>query len=494
MRLLIKACSLILDLNEPRGVRSDESILIEGNRIIAVGTIPADTPVDFVIDGQQRFAIPGLINAHTHSPENYVRATAEGLPLEPWLALLYGISEPYSPRDHYLCCLLGAIEMLLSGVTSVLDHFWMVPAPTLDALDAGMHAYRDVGMRAGIAPLFRDAMYDVEAGEALGFHLQETFYGRLNDALPKVPEMIALQDEFFRRWHGAEGGRLSCYTGPSGTQWASDDLLIESMAQARRHGGGLHMHLSETRLQDWAQRQRFGKTPVAWLAEHDLLGPDVSLAHSVWITDRDVQTIAEHGACVVHNPAANLKLGSGLAPIRKLIDAGATVAIGADGSASSDNQVLFEAMRLAALIHNPREDDSTRWITARDVVRMATDGGACVLLHPNDLGKIAVGHLADITLLDLSAPNLTPLNDPLKHLAYCETGASVHTVIVDGAIVVDARQLTTINVPDILAEISDRAAHRLHHKPVTPEVLEAVARFSAFQQHIMKTTTFENSL
>lgn len=485
MRLLIQDCSFILDLAETRGFRTDESILIDGSRIVQVGAIDPDIEVDFVIDGRDRLVMPGLINAHTHSPENYVRATAEALPLEPWLTLLYGITEPYTPRDHYLCCMLGAIEMLRSGVTGTLDHFWMVPRPTLETLDAGMQAYRDVGLRAGIAPLYRDALIDVQYGHDMGFGLMDTLYGHLNDALPSLPEMMAIHDEFFQHWHGAENGRLTCYTGPSGIQWASETLLHESLAQARHYGSGMHLHLMETRLQDWAMRKRFGKTAVAWMAEQGLLGPDVSLAHAVWITDQDVDLIAEHGACVVHNPAANLKLGSGLAPIRKLLEAGATVAIGTDGSASSDNQVLFEALRLAALIHNPQYTDPARWITARDVVRMATEGGARTLLHAADLGQIAPGYLADLTLLDLTAPNLTPFNDPLKHLAYCETGASVHTVIVNGTMVVDDGQLTTIDVPAILAEVRERAARRAHHKPVPPDIAEAVERFLNFQQHVL---------
>lgn len=491
MRLLIRDCSLILDLSEPNGVRTGESILIDGNRIAQVGALPYDTPADFVISGRDRLVIPGLINAHTHSPENYLRATAESLPLEPWLTLLYGITEPYSPRDHYLCCMLGAIEMLQSGVTGTLDHFWMVPFPTLAALDAGMQAYRDIGLRAGIAPLYRDALIDVQYGHDLGFGLMDTLYGHLNDGLPTLSEMIELQDEFFMRWHGTEEGRLTCFTGPSGVQWATEALLYDSLAQARHFGSGMHLHLMETRLQHWVMQQRFGKTAVAWMAENDLLGPDVSLAHSVWITDQDIELIAERGACVVHNPASNLKLGSGLAPVRQLLNARATVAVGTDGSASSDNQVLFEAMRLAALIHNPQFTDPAHWITAHDVIGMATEGGARVLLHPGDLGRIAPGYLADLTLLDLNAPNLTPLNDPIKHLAYCETGASVHTVIINGRIVVDNHQITTIDVPAILREVRESAARRAHHRPIPPDVETAIARFLAFQQHVLNATAFE---
>ena len=263
----------------------------------------------------------------------------------------------YSPRDHYLSIMLGNIEMIRSGVTGVVDHFWMSPAPNAPAMDAAMEAYRDSGLRAAVAPLYRDAQFDIDYGIADGYPLAGTFMAEIGAHFAPLDEVLAMLEDFLRRWHRAEGGRLLAFLGPSGLQWCTQDLLEKSLELARRHATGFHMHLLETRVEEWACRRKFGMSGTAWLAERELLGPEVSLPHSVHLSHSDVAQLAASGASVVHNPAANLKLGSGLAPIRTMLDLGGNVALGTDGAASSDNQVLFEALRLAALIHNTGDPD-----------------------------------------------------------------------------------------------------------------------------------------
>jgi cytosine/adenosine deaminase-related metal-dependent hydrolase len=224
---------------------------------------------------------------------------------------------------------------------------------------------------------------------------------------------------------------------------------------------------------------------VAWLAERELLGPEVSLPHAVWVTKEDLPDLAQAQASVVHNPAANLKLGSGLAPIPAMLAAGVNVALGCDGSASSDNQVLFEAVRLAAMIHNPTEPDPKRWVSARQAMHMATEAGAVVLGLAGQVGQLEPGYLADVVLLDLTSPLLTPLNDAYRHLAFCESGTSVRTVVIDGQVVMNEGRIELFDEAAIIAEVREAVKGRPHFQPVPPEVETAIQRFAEFQQGIV---------
>lgn len=485
MRLLIENCA-VLDPEAPRGIRSDQHIVVDGNRIESIDNRRPEGTFTRILPGHRRLAIPGLINAHTHSAENFLRATTDRMALEPWLVYLFGMCGPYSPRDHYLSIMLGNIEMIRSGVTGVVDHFWMSPVPNTAAMDAAMEAYRASGMRAAVAPLYRDGQYDIDYGIEDGYPLADTFFAQMGSDFAPLDEVLSMVEDFIRRWHRVEQGRLLAFVGPSGLQWCSEELMVRSLELARKYQTGFHMHLLETRVQDWACRRRFGKPGTEWLAERGLLGPEVSLPHSVHLRPSDVEYLAAHGASVVHNPAANLKLGSGLAPIRTMLDMGVNVALGTDGAASNDNQVLFEALRLAVLIHNPSEIDPDRWISAREAWRMVTEGGAQVMGLADRVGKLQEGYLADIVLLDLDSQHLAPLNDPIRHLAFCESGASVRSVVIDGTVVMHDGVIEAFDEKAILDEANEATAARPVRQPVPPHVVDTIARFTAFQKDIVR--------
>jgi 5-methylthioadenosine/S-adenosylhomocysteine deaminase len=490
MSILIENCS-VLDPDAAWGCHANRHILIEGRHIRSVSAERPTAPTDLVIDGRDFLAIPGLVNAHTHSHENFVRATDERIPLEPWLVRTIWAIDIFTERDNYLAAMVGVIEMLHSGATSVLDHLGLTQGAGPGHLDATMEAYRDSGMRAGVAPLIRQARFDIEDGQARGHRTAETI---LTQGTPKTgAEYISLIEPFFKKWHNAADGRLRCWTGPSGVQWATLDFLHECLDTARRYGGGLHMHLMESRVQDHVIRSRYGRTAVALLSDEKLLGPDVSLPHSIWLTDQDVGRLAKWGAVPVHNPAANLKLGSGLSPIKKMLAAGITPGLGADGAKSSDHQNMFGHLHLAALIHNLTYTAPDKWIASRDAVRMATEGGAAVMMQAGHLGRIAPGYLADITLLDLRSPSLTPFNDAYHHLAYTELGHSVHSVIIDGKLVMSAGKILTFDENAILAEVREATKSRMHRRPFPTEWQIAVDRQLAYQQDILNNTSFSAS-
>lgn len=434
-----------------------------------------------VIDGSDLLAIPGLMNSHSHSPENCLRGLGEGQALEPWLLQMFGSSGLFTPEDLYTCALAGAVEMLELGITSVVDHLWMTPA-TPEGIDAAMRAYRDAGIRAAVAPLMDDHDYTGELAESLGFDLGLANMGE-HVALPPADELIAMLDEALERWHGSEGGRLRILAGPGGVQWASEELLTGLAEKARAHGSGIHIHLLETPVQDAVCRHRFGRSGVSALADLGVLGPDCSLPHSVWADADDVALIAERGGIPVHNSAANLRLGSGRAPIPEFIAAGATVALGTDGSASSDNQNLWEAIRHATFLHNDALQD--RWLTSEHTLSMATKGGAAVIGMQGELGELKAGAIADITLLDRYGDGLAGAVDIPAGLALSESGRSVRHVMVSGKLVVEDGRCLTVDPVAVRKALAEQSSARQAQASSPPErSRQAMETMRRFRQHL----------
>jgi len=506
--LLIENCD-VLSPGQLRNTLKNQSILMDGTRIVAVQAVD-DMPVAVVqmsaltsestpvqtIDGRGLLAIPGLINAHTHTPENYMRGATQGMPLEPWLVWLYGLSGEHTSRDHYLCAAMSGIEMLSSGCTASLDHLWHAGPWNRDALDASMQANKDVGIRAAIAPMYDDHDYVLDTADALGYDLRNSVYGmahggyRLDrDDFRKgvLRDNLELFDDWMRTWHLSENGRLQTFLGPAAGQLVTEDCLQRSFELARKYGAGVHMHCVETRVQEYCIRWAHDKTVMHWLYDEGLLAPDLSLPHSVWIRDpEDLDRLAEKGAIPVHNPAANLKLGSGLMPLREMLKRNIPVALGVDGACSSDNQNVWDAIKLAALVHNLNDIDPATWITAQEAFELSTRGGAAALLMRDELGQLAVGQLADITLLDTRSPVLAPMNDAFGMLVHCETGNSVKHVIVNGELVVQDRKLLTVNVDDLVAEFTERVDAMPFRQPIDEKTQKDVDDTAAFWWNVMR--------
>jgi guanine deaminase len=231
-----------------------------------------------------------------------------------------------------------------------------------------------------------------------------------------------------------------------------------------QYGVSFHTHLVETKIQAIHASQRWGKTVVGHLDEMGFLGPHFIGAHSVWLTDEDIRRLADTGSLIAHNPASNLKLGSGISPIREMLDRGITVGLGTDGSMSSDNQNLFEAMRLAALVSKVRmPHHPDRWVGAVDVWKMVTSGSAKVLGMVSDIGSIAPGRKADLILLQADSVFLRPLNHVVNALVYAETGADVTTVLVDGRVILEKGRLLTLD-ESRLRNKAQEAAERVRHQ------------------------------
>ena len=489
--LLIQGCAL-LSPDEPGKLLRNQDILIRGQRIAALG--PAGTlaynplRIDRVIHGEGRIVIPGLVNAHTHSLENMLKASSPSLPLELWLVSLFANALEWSPRLVYLSTLLGAVEMLKTGTTAVLDHLWTGAGVDAHYLDATMNAYRDAGIRASVAPSIEDQDLVLDAAASHGLSLpHHPFIDRFALWAP-IAEQVAVLEQFIATWHNTENGRLRCLVGPSGIHWCSQKLLEDCRDLADRYGTGMHLHAVETELQARIINDALGQSGIRYLDQLGILRPGTSLAHTIWLEDGDLPILARTGTTVVHNPISNLRLGSGRFPLRAALKQGVAVALGSDGSASNDTQNMFGVLKLTGLMHNQPYLDYKNWPQAAEILAMATSGGSTALglasapaqysssarargatialenetymqlpesAFANAPGQIAPDQLADLVLIDLDSDAFLPLHDPYLHLVYCEHGVSVDTVIVNGEVVVERSKVTNVDEQALRREIRE---------------------------------------
>jgi 5-methylthioadenosine/S-adenosylhomocysteine deaminase len=443
-------------LDGPELVRAD--VLIENDRIAAVGAAVAAPTTAREIDATGRLVLPGLMNAHTHAASHLARGRAGNWTLEDLLVHAPANYAFRSPDDDYVSTAIGAIEMLKTGCTAAYDLYMAIPAITSEGMEAVVRAYSDSGMRAVVAPAVADIVFYRTVPGLLD--LLPADLRRVVEAMQPAPTkgLLELTEQVIRRWHGTADGRVRTAVAPTIPNQATDEFLDGCARLAREYGVGVHTHLAESKVQVIESQRRWGKTIVERLAEHGLLGTGFVGAHAIWLTGDDIRRLADAGAAVAHNPGSNLRLGCGIAPVREMLDAGLAVGLGTDGSVCADNQNLFEALRIASVISTIRFPHATeRWLDAGTVWRLATAGSARVLGMAGDLGAIAPGRKADLVLLRADSVFLRPLADPLNALVYAETGASVETVLVDGRTVLENGRVTTLDEERIYARAQDAA-------------------------------------
>jgi cytosine/adenosine deaminase-related metal-dependent hydrolase len=431
-------------------------IRVEGNRIeeIAPNLPPGEAQL---IDGRRRLAIPGLINSHFHSNQNFLRGRYPSRPLESMMLYAYPFDPAMgvSPELVRLRTLAVAIEALRSGVTCVLDDCAELPAQDFDQLSALFGAYEEAGIRANCSGHVINRPF----GDTLPYSerfLPDELIKIFHAAPPPTTEsFLEFAAEAVSRFH--DRGRQRFVIAPSGPQRCTEDLLGAAAQFARHHGTAYHTHVLETKVQLITGRELYGKSLVQHLHDSDALNERLTMAHAIWITPEDIELMVASGCSVAHNPVCNLRIGSGIAPLRELLDAGVNVALGTDEIDCNDSGRLFDVMHLAGLIHNLTDYDYELWPTAAEVLRAATMGGARSLCIDDEVGSLEAGKKADIVLVDLDASPFVPLNDPCVHLVYSENGSSVTDVLVDGEIVLRDRVLTRINEAEVKAEIALRA-------------------------------------
>jgi 5-methylthioadenosine/S-adenosylhomocysteine deaminase len=429
-------------------------VLIEGERIALIEATGRITGADEVIDLRARLLVPGLINGHLHSHEHFTKGYTENLPLEIWLHVMRSaVTVPMTPRQVYLRTLVGAIEALRAGTTTVVDDLILGASIDRDNVDAVFQAYEDAGIRAlvGFSMMNRPVVDNFPYADAV---FPKSLLAQLR-AIPRPSEseFLGLCTELARSRH-PQSRRVGIVISASAPQRCTRDFLAACRTLANDHDLPVITHVQETRLQVVTGLAFYGSPMVEYLDRVGFLAPNTSLIHAVWLNPREIEALARTGTTVQHNPWSNLMLGSGVQPVRALIDAGVNVSLGSDGTCSTVTANMLTVLGTAAAVSKIRDDDYTRWLSAREALAFATKGGAKALGFAGKLGVLKAGALADIVAYRLDTPAFAPLNDPVRQLVYAERGAGIDFSMVAGRVAMRGGTLANIDESRVLGEIA----------------------------------------
>lgn len=453
--ILIQNALVVTPSAEPQPL----DVLVDGGAIAAVvlrGSVKGDGMER--VDATGRALMPGLVNGHNHAQTGLSKGLFDRYNLETYLNAQPGATGRRTLEDKHLSALIGAAEMVRKGCTAGYDMFAEFPLPTAEGVAAVAQAYSDAGMRAAIAPMMADkTFYEAIPG------LAEALPGPLRSQALKAryapyKETLSSVHHLLKNWK-FDRERIKPALGPTIPHHCSDEFLVACRDLAKELGVGIQMHVAESKMQAAVAPKIYGESLVAHLSDLKLLNEKFCVAHGVWLDDDDRKRLADAGSSISHNPGSNLKLGSGIADMRAMLARGLNVAIGTDGAASADNLNAFEAMRLACYLSRVKGNLPERWVSAREALYAATEGGAKALGF-DKLGRIEKSWKADLVLLDLSALHYVPLNDLVNQIVFAEDGTGVESVMVGGRWVMRDRKLLTVDV-DALKRKAEEAVERL---------------------------------
>ncbi|MDR6723806.1 5-methylthioadenosine/S-adenosylhomocysteine deaminase [Paenibacillus amylolyticus] len=423
MSILIKQ-AMIMTMNDNDAPFMGD-IRVEGDRIVEIATHITSQPGDEVIHGKDMLAMPGLINAHQHSPMSLLRGFSDDLKLMDWLdRKMLPAEANMTPEDIYWGAQLSHAEMIRSGTTAYADMY------------VHMNEIAEAVTLTGIrASLTRGMVFMEDDG---GRRLQEAI-------------------DLVQRWSGKAEGRITTMYGPHSPYTCAPEPLRDVITMAEKENVPIHIHLAETREEVIKIQERYGVTPTEYLKNLGMFEQaHVLLAHAVHLDRQDVERLKGMRGGVSHNPVSNLKLGCGIAPITEMMAQGIQVGLGTDGAGSATTVDMFEEIKAATWLQKLDYGDPTR-LPAGKVLQMATRGSAGLLNLEEQVGVLEVGRKADIILIDLSKPHLQPVHNLESLVAYSVNGADVDTTIVNGEILMRGRQLLTIDEEILFHEARTRA-------------------------------------
>jgi len=426
--------ALIVSMDERERVIENGAVAISSGEITAVGTVTELAGIEAMqtVAATGQLLMPGLVNGHVHMGDSLFRGLVEDLPLEPWLERLWVSEREFVTHENVgLGARLALAEMIRSGTTCALDMFWFPEA----AADASI----DAGFRIITGPIF----FDFEGPDGI-----------------EAVDRLEVGEAWLERYQGSP--LVSPCVEPHNALTVSPDGMRAARDLANRHGALFHTHCSETATEVAITRERFGATPVAHLDALGILDGPTALAHCVHLTDDDFDRLGRTGAAVLHNPLSNLKLGSGIAPVARMLEEGIPVLVGTDGPVSSNDLDMWTAMRFAGLLQRGARQDPVL-TPAVEIVRMVTTVGARALGLGDVVGSIEAGKRADLILIDLRRPHLLPMFDVYAQLVYAVGRDDVSSVMIDGDWVMRDRVLTTLDEPTVLEEVSELGERIEHH-------------------------------
>jgi 5-methylthioadenosine/S-adenosylhomocysteine deaminase len=421
---LIVTHALVVAADAAGTVIRDGAVAVTGGRIVRMGTAAeVGAQAREVVDASGMILMPGLVNTHCHAADSLFRGLVEDLPLEPWLQRVWKAEGAILNRETVrLGATLGFAELVLGGVTTVMDMFWHPRE--------GVAAARAVGLRVATGGIFFD-------GPGVD--------GKT------VAERAAEAAAFFDDFAGADDVLPGCL--PHGAYTVGPDGLQTAWRIAAARGGLFSTHAAETRAEQEIVGARYGRSVIRHLDALGVLDARTVLAHCVWLDDEEIAILARTGASVAHNPVSNLKLASGIARVPDMLAAGVRVTVGTDGAISGNDLDMWMALRLAATLHRGARLDATA-VTTAQALRMVTLDGAAALGAADRLGSLEPGKLADMILLDLRRPHAAPLFDPLTHIVFSAAKSDVRHVFVGGRRVVRDGALTTIDAGAVIDEVT----------------------------------------
>ena len=422
--ILLKNCSWVITMNPREPIIKGASIYVEDG----IPSVVKDrVEADIVINGKGKAVLPGLINAHTHAPMSLFRGLAEDLPLERWLReKIWPLEAKLKPRDCYVGARLSILEMLKTGTVGFVDMYWFSREILKAATEAGIRALITYGM--------------LDLGDA------ERRERSLKDA-----------KEFIEYGRKLGGERVGVGLGPHAPYTCSREMLEAVRDLADKEKVPIHIHVAETRHEQAEFEKKYGMREVEYLAKIGFLGEDVSIAHGVWLTRREIRELAEYDVKVVHCPISNLKVAvGGIAPVVEMIKSGVSVALGTDGAASNNSLDMFETMKIAALLQKHHHWNPAI-LNATTVLSMTIHGGSRILGRDMRIDGEAK---CDIVTLDLRRPHMTPVHSGetlINHMVYSSRGSDVREVIIDGQLVVYNGKVLTMVEEEVLKEAQDTA-------------------------------------
>lgn len=421
MGIVLKNILAVLPCGDRDEIR-ETSIYVENDRIVAIGEEPDGFTEDKVIDGTDRLVIPGLINCHTHSYMSFMRNVADDLSFMDWLfGTIDPIEQQMTDEDTYWGAMLAIIEMMKSGTTCFNDMQMNIHQTT--------RAVKETGMRAVICRGLVGSGND-EAGQ------------------------IRLAQAYEERDAAKDCDRMTFMLGPHAPYTCDDGFMRIVSEEAKKNQMRIHVHLSESMSEIEQIKEKYGCSPIKMAADNGLFDVPAIAAHCVQIDEADMQILKDKGVSVVTNPASNMKLGNGFAPVPEMLEKGINVCLGTDGAASNNSLNLFHEMNLLGLIHKGTHR-TPQCISASQNFRIATINGAKALGLEKEIGSIEVGKKADLAILNLNTPSLTPRNNLLAGLSYSANGSEVETVMIDGKLTMENHKLLTIDEELVYRKINE---------------------------------------
>ena len=438
-RILIKNGYLITMDPDRRQYAGD--LLIEDDRIAAIAD-RIDESADEVVDATGGLVLPGFVQSHIHLCQSLFRGQADDQSLLEWLNTVTGLESRHTPESLYASARLGIAEIIKSGTTSIIDM------GTVHHQDSVFNAMNESGIRGQSGK----AMMDLT--ENLPPALQETTEDSIRESV-----------DLMHRWNGKADGRIRYGFAPRWQLWCTEELLKEIKEESDRNNAGIHGHAGEIQYEVPAMLQQRGRRNLKYLEHIGVVGPNVQMAHCIWLDDDEMTVLEETGTHVMHCPCCNLKLSSGIARIPEMLARGISVAIGSDGAPSNNNLDMFIEMRVASLIHKYRLGAEA--LPAEDVLGMATNGGAAALGLADTIGSLEVGKKADVIVLDDGGLVAAPIvdfetDDPVKRIVSSFSSTSVRTSLIDGRMVMKDRELLTMNEEEVVRDARNALAAIRH--------------------------------